>query len=179
MSNFRTLFAVVVMVSISLSGCFYARDAGQGTVKKEGHILDAAEAFFVSLDRREYVSVWGLLSARSRLVIVEDVYSVSSKNGGSIKKEDIARDFNSNGLVFNKYWEALRNNFDPDIVLNSRVWEFEEVSSDKATILLKGRGVTELRMFREENFWKVGFVETFWARNPGRVVGLLRTFFIK
>lgn len=166
-------------ILITLSGCFYARDAGHDRVRTEGLILDAAEGFFIYLNDKGYKDAWELLSERSRQVIIDDVYKASSQSTPSIDRESIARDFNTNGVIFNKYWEALRANFDPDIVLNERVWAFEEINENNATILLKGSGVAKLKMYKEEGGWKVGFVETFWARNPGGVVRFLQTFFIK
>ena len=169
---------LAVLVFISISGCF-SRHAVHDRVREEGLVLAAAESFFIYLNDKDYKTAWSLLSERSCQVIIDDVYSASVKRSPEIDIENIARDFNMNGIIFNKYWTAFRANFDPDIVLNRRVWEFEEINSSNAIILLKGSGVTKLKMFKEEGVWKIGFVETFWARNPGSAVRILQTFFMK
>ncbi len=169
---------LAVLVLISISGCF-SRHAVQDRVREEGLVLDAAESLFIYLNDKDYKAAWKLLSEKSCRVIIDDVYSASVKKSPEIDMESIARDFNMSGIIFNKYWDAFRANFDPDIVLNRRVWEFEEINSSNATILLKGSGVTRLKMFKEAGIWKVGFVETFWARNPGSAVRILQTFFLK
>ena len=126
-------------------------------------ILDPAEDFFVSLRNREFKTVWDLLSKKSRDTIIDDVHKHSIERGIGIKKVDIMRDFQDSGIIFKHYWNAFIMNFDPDIVLNERVWEFEKIKSDQAVILLKASIVTKLHMYKEENHWKVGLVESFWA----------------
>ena len=104
-------------------------------------------------------------------MIIDDVYTASKEAGIEIKKEDIMKDFNSNGAIFNNYWKAFLNNFNPDIVLKDRIWELEEIKLDYAVILLKkDEVVTELQMYNENNQWKVGFVETFWEGKAMKII---------
>lgn len=129
-------------------------------------ILDSAEKFFISLKEREYKSAWDLLSEHSHETIINDIYKTSKGNGIDIREADIITDFNHKGLISSNYWNAFTGRFDPDIVLNERVWEFGKIESDHAVILFKGKAVTELQMYKENNQWKVGLVETFWTRKP-------------
>lgn len=141
-------------------------------------ILDSAEKFFISLKERNYGTAWELLSERSHRTIINEVYDSARGRGVKIKKANIARDFDGSGVIFNNYWNSFMLNFDPDIVLNERVWEFEKIRQDSAVILLKGKGITRLKMFRESGWWKVGFVETFWPGRRGKITEYLRNLFI-
>jgi hypothetical protein len=142
--------------------------------KTEGLILESAEKFFISLKEKNYKVTWELLSERSRSTIVNDVYETSKDMGINLNKNLIEDDFNSNGAISQNYWNALINNFDPNIVLEERVWEFEKIKPDYAVILLKNKNiVTRLKMYKEENLWKVGFVETFWIGKTQKIIKYL------
>ncbi len=151
----------------------YAED----TSKSEAPILDSAEKFFIFLKEGTYKNAWELLSEKSQRTIINDVYKASHKKGVDIKKEEILKDFNSNGVIFNNYWSAFLNNFDPDIVLNERVWEFEKIEPESAVILLKHKSITKLQMYKENNTWKVGFVETFWKGKIMKFIAYLNSLF--
>jgi len=138
-------------------------------------ILDPAEDFFVSLSNREFKTAWDLLSKKSHETIIDDVYNDSIEKGIRIKRVEVARDFQNNGIIFKNYWNAFIKNFDPDIVLDERVWEFEKIESDSAEILLKAKMVTKLRMYKEANRWKVGLVESFWEGRDSRSIKVMRS----
>ena len=72
------------------------------------------------------------MSEKSHRKIIDDVYKTTKDKGIEIKKTDIARDFNSNGMIFNSYWNSFMNSFDADVVLNDRVWELGEIGRDTA-----------------------------------------------
>ena len=111
-------------------------------------------------------------------MIINDVYTASKKAGIEIKEEDIIKDFNSNGAIFNNYWKAVLNNFNPDIVLKDRIWELEEIKLDYAVILLKkDEVVTKLQMYNENSQWKVGFVETFWEGKAMKIINSMSSLF--
>ena len=138
-------------------------------------ILDPAEDFFVSLRNREFKTAWDLLSNKSHDTIIDDVYKNSIERGIEIKRVDVMRDFQNSGIIFKNYWNAFIMNFDPDIVLNKRVWEFEKIESDQAVILLKARIVTKLHMYKEENHWKVGLVESFWTGKNNKAIKFMHS----
>ena len=146
--------------------------------KSEGPVLESAENFFVFLKEKNYRAAWELLSERSQETIINDVYESARESGATIDKEKIVTDFSGSGIIFNNYWNAFMINFNPDIVLNERVWEFENIGPVRAIILIRGEGITRLIMYKEAGWWKVGFVETFWTRRPGKVTKFLRSLFI-
>lgn len=158
--------------------CFTNADA-EDVGKSESLILEAAERFFISLQKRDYKIAWELLSEKSHKTIIEDVYNASQEAGIKIKKEDIINDFNNNGVICNNYWRAVSDNFDPSVVLNERVWEFEKIRTDTAVIMLKEKAVTRLQMYKENNQWKVGFIETFWPTKTMKAIRYLNFLFLK
>jgi len=158
--------------------CFtdaYAEDASES----ESLILEAGERFFISLQKGDYKIAWKLLSEKSHKTIIRDVYDASQKAGVKIKKEDIIDDFNNGGVICNSYWRAVLDNFDPSVVLNERVWEFEKIEPNHAIILLKEKSVTKLQMYKEDNQWKVGFIETFWTAKAMKIIRYLNSMFLK
>jgi hypothetical protein len=146
--------------------------------KTKALILESAEKLFISLKEKNYKTVWELLSEKSRQTIIDDIYRALKNSGTNIEKKDILRDFNSNGVMFNNYWNAFLNNFDPNIVLNERIWEFEKIESDHAIILLKNRAVTKLQMYKENSQWRVGLVETFWMSKTMKIIKYLQSLFL-
>jgi hypothetical protein len=144
---------------------------------QEALILNSAEMFFVSLKEGNYKTSWELLSEKSQKTIVNDVYDSSKKMEVDIEKEDIIRDFDENGTIAQNYWNALASNFNPEIVLEERVWEFETIQSDYAAILLKNGASTKLHLYHEYNQWKVGFVETFWEKKTMKILKKLLSWF--
>jgi hypothetical protein len=127
-------------------------------------ILDSAEQFFVSLKELDFQSAWNMLSAKSRHKIVTDVYETSVKIGATLRREDIIRDFEQHGVMFRNYWESFLRNFDTDIVLEQSLWKMGAIEETEAEIIIqynKSGNPTVLRMFKENDAWKVGLKETF------------------
>jgi hypothetical protein len=130
-------------------------------------ILDSAEKFFLYLKNRQYSPAWELLSEKTQETIINDVYKEFKKLGGKSEKNDITKDFENNGPVFNNYWDAFLRSFDPRAPLEESQWKMGFVKKHKAEILItnnKADMPAKLKMFRENNTWKVGLVETFWLR---------------
>lgn len=140
-------------------------------------ILHAAEQFFIYLNERDYKAAWELMTAKSHQAIINDIYKTSADRGVDIKREVISRDIHNNGILLNSYWKAFMTNFDPDVVLNDRVWEFEKIESDYAVILLKKKGITKLKMYKESERWKVGLVETLWIGKPLKIIKFVQSLF--
>jgi len=156
-----------------LSGCALSPNSAKAPETEDhaqmGPILDSAETFFISLKERKYGTAWNLLSERSHSAIITDVYKVSKKSGENIPHEDIKKDFEGRGLIFNSYWNAFSNskNFDPDMVLEESRWEIGFIEENKAEIIILhkiAKHPASLQMFRENGAWKVGFSETFGTR---------------
>ncbi|MBI4697425.1 MAG: hypothetical protein HY758_00495 [Nitrospirae bacterium] len=142
-------------------------------------ILDSAENFFISLKKNTYRTVWELLSARSQENIISDVLKESEKIGVQVNRKDVENDFSASGTISANYWRSFLQNFNPDIVLNERLWEFESIERDNAVILLKGNNVvTKLKMYRENSLWKVGLVETFWKSRAYGIIEYLTSVLV-
>ena len=130
-------------------------------------VLDAAENFFISLKNSEQGSLWDLLTEKSRSVIVSDVYRASKGMNIKLEKEDVARDFDTKGVMYKNYWTSFASTFDTDMILEHSRWEIGFVKDGEAEIIItykKSQRPTRLIMLKEEDAWKVGLVETFWSR---------------
>jgi len=130
-------------------------------------VLDSAEKYFILLRAREYKDVWGLLSEKSQKTIIKDVYKASNKIGANTTIEDIRRDFDNSGLISRNYWNAFLDTFDPALILEESRWEIGFIEAKEAEIIIKYRKSEQsarLKLFKENNKWKVGLVETFWTR---------------
>ena len=130
-------------------------------------IVDSAETFFISLKKKKYGTAWDLLSAESHNRIINDEYKARRKNGENIQKVAIQSDFETGGVLFNLYWDDVLKVFDPDMVLEKSRWEMGSISKDEAEIIIlykKSEHPAILKMFKENEAWKVGLVESFWTR---------------
>lgn len=140
-------------------------------------ILDSAEKFFLSLKERDFETTWNSLSGRSRESIINDVYETSVKIGGTIRRDDIIRDFERRGLMFTNYWKSFIRTFDADVVLEQSLWKMGTVRETKAEIIIqynKFSNPTILRMMKENDTWKVGLNETFSRRTLEKWMDLLK-----
>jgi hypothetical protein len=124
-------------------------------------ILQSAESFFKTMKEKEYAGIWRLLSAKSRVAIVNDV----AKHAATIySKAQIETDFSVGGLIAKSYWDEYLFYFDPDTVLEQSKWEMGPISKQQAEVILqhkKAEQPARLKMFKEGNQWKVGLIETF------------------
>lgn len=130
-------------------------------------ILSSAENFFISLKNSEYDTAWDLLSENSHKTIINDVYEVTRKINGDIKREDIIKDFNRRGRMFTNYWNSFHRSFNADMILEHSEWEMGFIRKEEAGIIItynNSEGPTILKMCKEQDSWKVGLAETFWQR---------------
>ena len=130
-------------------------------------VLDSAEKFFLALKDKKFNAAWNLLSKKSQGTIISDIYKASHKIGARTTKEDIRQDFNNSGIIFQNYWNAFLDTFDPGMILENSRWEIAFIKEDKAEIIITHKKSAEparLKIFREDNTWKIGLVETFWTR---------------
>ncbi|RJQ17462.1 MAG: hypothetical protein C4560_08535 [Nitrospiraceae bacterium] len=130
-------------------------------------VLETAEKFFLSLQTRDYNNAWALLSEKSRRTIINDVYKTYHKMGGSTRKEDVIKNFDDRGAMFNNYWDAFLESFHPAIILEESNWEIGFLSGLNAEIIIthkKSKNPANLKLIKENDSWKVGLVETFWTR---------------
>ena len=150
-------------------------------------ILARAESLFQSMKVRDYPAIFAALSAKSRgTIVAETTSALSAARQATPGKpsaadsppsapprdpapgpEAVRRDFVAGGPIARDYWDAFLRRFDPDAALEHSRWEIGSVGKDRAEILLTHHGADHpatLKMFREDGGWKVGLVETFWAR---------------
>jgi hypothetical protein len=144
--------------------------AGAQTDEREiDAVLTAAESLFAKLKAKEYRTVWGLLTEKSRETIADDTYKSVAKAGGTQSRDEISADFSRGGPVSEEYWLGFLSTFDPDTALRQSVWSMGMLNKERAEINLvfkKSQRPAVLRMFKETGVWKVGLVETFWSRKP-------------
>ena len=129
-----------------------------------GRILAAAESHFQAMERMSYPAIWGLLTVRSKKTIISEVQK-SSK--GVYTEEQIATDFSMGGIIARSYWNGFLDNFDPAMVLEESRWEMGKIKGKQAEIIITYQSAERpaiLRMYKEDDMWKVGLVETFWSR---------------
>ena len=157
--------------ALLLTGCAFLQNPAEDPVKENyaamTPILNSAETFFTSLKERKYGTAWDLLSAESHNRIINDEYKARSKNRENIQEVAIKSDFETGGVFFNLYWDDVLKGFDPDMVLEESRWEMGFINKDEAEIIILHKGSdnpARLKMFKENETWKVGLTESFWAR---------------
>ncbi len=124
-------------------------------------VLNAGEALFKAMKQKDYAAVWKRLSARSKAVIVADVVK---RAADTYSKAQVEADFSVGGLIAKSYWDEYLFYFDPDTALRQSTWEMGPIKKGEAQIILqykKAEQPARLKMFKEENQWKVGLIETF------------------
>jgi DNA-binding protein Fis len=159
----------IIILLIATAAPAYAQKTGEQT----DAVLTSAESFFKSLKGKDYTKIWSLLSQKSQDTIVDDIFKETLKNQSSqtpateYSKEQIFADLKVGGSLSKAYWNSFLEYFDPDVVLNQSKWDIGTVKKDRAEISIqykKSDNPAMLQMFKENNTWKVGLVETFWTR---------------
>jgi hypothetical protein len=170
--NLKPLFRSLTIFSFLLSSLFFIVSHQSAYAEYDyaavTPVLNAAESFFSFLKKDNYSASWDMLSKETRQTIITDIHKTYKKMGGTIKKEDIQRDFENRGNIFLSYWKAFATNFNPDMILNDSRWEVGFIEEQKAEIIIrykKSSNPAKLKLFKENGAWKVGLTETFWSRN--------------
>ncbi len=81
--------------------------------------------------------------------------------------ELIAEDFNEGGEIASAYWDGYLSIFYPDIALSESQWSINKSNKDVAEINIlykKSQKPAVVKLYRENNIWKVGLEETFGPR---------------
>jgi hypothetical protein len=131
-------------------------------------VLASAETTFKAMKEKNYPAIWNSLSAKTRRSAVDAVYKASRKANFELEKEKIVADFAKGGELAKAYWDGYMEVFDPDTVLEQSKWGIGTIGKDTAEINILYRKSTKpavLKLYREDNVWKVGLEETFGARN--------------
>jgi hypothetical protein len=124
-------------------------------------ILASAEFCFNAMAQKNYTALWRSLSAKSRTTIVEDV---TKRAAPTYRKEQVEADFSIGGLIAKSYWDEYLFYFDPNTVLKESRWEMGPVGKAQAEVTLQYRKAEQparLKMFKEQDQWRVGLIETF------------------
>jgi hypothetical protein len=134
--------------------------------QKEDAVLNSADEMFHAMKKHQFLKVWLMLSNKSKTAIVDSVYkNLLKSNIKNYSKEQITNDFQNYGPLANSFWLAYLKSFSPAMVLDESVWQKVEFkSSDRADIVIKYKKSKEpfdLKMYKENNEWKIGLVETF------------------
>ena len=159
----KQLVILVIFFIFQVSPHVYAKDLNN----EAGGILTSAESLFKAMQKKDYAQIWRSLSQKSRDTIVQDTYKALQPNAGDYSKESIGKDFTGGGSLSSAYWNAFLNKFDPIMILEQSRWEMESIKSDKAEIKIiykKAQSPAILKMFKEDDIWKVGLTESFWTR---------------
>ncbi|MFN3534469.1 MAG: hypothetical protein ACK4WB_03675 [Desulfatiglandales bacterium] len=155
--------AIFFPLLIILQSCETTNRPSQ--VHDTGLIIQAAENFFVSLLKKDYLQTWGSITEKSRRTIISDVLKYH-KGPDSIRAE-IESDFREGKGAAISYWDAYVFHFDPNMALKDSKWEIGKVSGDYAEIILtykKSERPAILKLYREGGAWRFGLVESFWSR---------------
>jgi len=162
---------ILFIAFIILFGCTSSATRNSNSKEKSlsniNPVLSSAEDFFISIKESNFQTSWDLLSAKSKNKIIKEIYNASRGNGIEIEKNDIQNSFRQTGLIAINFWNAARSHFDPDMVLEESHWEIGFIKNSKAEITItyrKSSLPSNLKMYKEHGYWKVGLVETFWPR---------------
>jgi hypothetical protein len=150
-----------------LLGLFLA-PAVRAAQNETASLLDSAESLFKAMQLKNYPEIWMGLSKKSHKIIAEQVYKVIEKAGeAGYSVALVEEDFSAGGPVARSYWDAYLDNFRVDYILEQSRWTIGFIKKDKAEIDLlyrKAENPARLQMFKEDDQWKVGLMETFQGR---------------
>jgi len=66
------------------------------------------------------------------------------------------------------YWDSFLTAFDSNIALEQCKWEIGKIEKNEAGVILKYKKSDKpaiLKMFKENNAWRIGLKESFGTRN--------------
>ncbi len=158
-----TLFAFIAEFAFSSISAFAAKNS----YNEINSLLLSAESLFKSMKNKEYTAIWSVLTAKSKKIIIKNVYRESSKTSEGYSKEKIRSDFTKGGIIAKTYWDSFLMEFDPDMVLESSKWKVETIKNKIAIISIhykESKKPALLKMYKEEGLWKTGIEETFGVR---------------
>lgn len=130
--------------------------------------LENADRFFSLLEKKQFDQAWFILSGDSREKIISDV--VASYKDSNLKAPDkvtLNKNFESCADICTAYWNGFLVNFRPEEVLLNSEWSISVVKKNYIEIQLINKKAAKpaiLKMFKENNDWKLGLTESFWLR---------------
>lgn len=167
----KRILSLILIFPVLFLLCHGVSAENNDDQRQQEKILTATEIFFISMKNRNYAATWLALSAKSQATIVKDVLKENKKAGFESNKEDVLNDFMTGGKMAKAYWDNFLFVFNPDVVLQECKWEMGKIKQDEAEIILqykKSEKPAILKIFKENNQWKLGLDESFGARrlNP-------------
>ncbi|MGZ3636121.1 MAG: hypothetical protein ACXWMO_13290 [Syntrophales bacterium] len=130
-------------------------------------VIEATESLFKAMKERNYPQIWSLLTQKSHEIIIDDVRKAIAKAGTDTAIDSLQTDFASGGRYAREYWDAYLNVFDPGMVLEQSKWEMGKIGKNESEIILRYRKSDQpaiLKIYKENDSWKVGLEETFRSR---------------
>jgi hypothetical protein len=130
-------------------------------------VIEATESLFKAMKAKNYPKIWSLLTRKSHEIIIDDVRKAIAKTGTDTAIDSLQTDFASGGRYAREYWEAFLKVFDPAIVLEQSKWEMGKIGKNESEIILRYRKSDQpaiLKIYKENDSWKVGLEETFRSR---------------
>ncbi|HPD57649.1 MAG TPA: hypothetical protein PKW17_10455 [Smithellaceae bacterium] len=159
------ILVIFIFVAVALTAF-----AGQAEDEAD-KILFAAENVFLQMKNKDYRAIWDGLSTKTKNIIVSDVYKASKKMNIAANKDELEKDFGLGGPNAKAYWDSYLQYFDPVLVLEKCKWGMGKIKKDTAEIYVLSKDAERpalLKMYKENNLWKLGLEESFGARklNP-------------
>jgi len=165
---------IILLLVVSLC-CLWAGIApaqNKNNPAEEDAILTATENLFQFMQSRDYASIWKGISLKTRGIIINDVQkAVKKANGIEIDKQELEKDFTAGGTLSKSYWDSYLSVFNPDTALQQCTWNMGKIEKNEAEVILqykKSEKPAVLKIYRENNAWRVGLEESFGSRrlNP-------------
>lgn len=156
--------ATIIVIILLIYSLAFAKPSEEEIAQ----VFEPAEMLFKAMAEKKYPVIWQMMSARSQQKIVDAVYKRVDKKDIKIEKDAIRADFIGGGAVAKAYWDNYLSAFDPDLALNQSRWTIKKLKKDTAEINIlytKSPNPAVLKLYREEDTWKVGLEETFGARS--------------
>lgn len=128
-------------------------------------ILNKADSFFRILEKRDYKSVWFLLTKESKSIVINDVCKAIKKTTKKCNLNLVKSNFKKGIGLAQDYWNSYLRYFNPDLVLRQSIWKIKYIHKSKAEISIKYKKAPNpvyLIMKRENGSWKVGLAESFF-----------------
>ena len=155
-----------LFLAVSLFICMGAGSFAY-SLQQMNSVLNPADSLFEYMENKNYENIWKLLSRKSKMAIVSDVFKDIKKTSKHllVNKKNIYRNFQEGKDIAKTYWNAYLKYFNPKLVLYESQWNIKYIDKEKAEISIKYKKAPKpiyLKMFKENGQWKVGLAETFF-----------------
>ncbi len=121
--------------------CRSVPDAGISLGEQE-RILAAAEKPFVLMGQKDFRTLWGSISQRSRVAILNDVLKACRSLHGECDRNELQADFAKGGPSAMIYWE-LPCRLRPEHGAPGARWSMGNVSADEAEVPRPAQGIAK------------------------------------